>query len=47
MFPNDDVYEGEFKNNKMHGKGKYYWNSGDVFEGNFVDGKMTEGDCKY
>ena len=31
----------------MHGKGKYVWSSGDVFEGEFVDGKMIEGDCKY
>lgn len=40
LFPNDDVYEGEFKNNVFHGKGKYFWNEGDVFEGEFVNGKM-------
>ena len=32
-------YEGEFKNDKYHGKGVYYWLSGRRFEGNLKDGK--------
>jgi len=37
---NNDRYEGEFKNSKMHGKGKYYYANGDTLEGNWADGKL-------
>ena len=32
-FKNGDYYEGEVLNKKLHGKGKYTWVSGDVYEG--------------
>lgn len=28
-------YEGEWKNNKAHGKGKFYHVDGDIFEGKY------------
>lgn len=31
----------------MNGQGKYYWNTGDVYEGNFKNGVMEKGDVKY
>lgn len=34
-------YEGLYKNNLRHGKGKYTWNNGDVYDGNWVEGEMT------
>lgn len=42
----DDVYNGEFKNNSITGKGKYIWANKDVYEGNFLNGKM-HGKGKY
>ena len=34
-----DVYEGETRNGKRHGKGKYTWADGDTYEGDWKDGK--------
>ena len=34
-----DVYEGETRNGKRHGKGKYTWADGDTYEGDWRDGK--------
>ena len=34
-------YEGEFKNNKIEGKGIWDWPNGDKYEGNFIDGKYN------
>lgn len=34
-----ESYEGNFENDKPHGKGTYTWDSGKVYKGNFVDGK--------
>ena len=34
-----DKYDGEIKDGKFDGYGKYYWNSGNWFEGIFKDGK--------
>ncbi|TNV82684.1 hypothetical protein FGO68_gene15545 [Halteria grandinella] len=45
-----DSYEGEFKNNLRNGKGIYYFPSGNVYEGTWVDnrfesyGKLTKKD---
>lgn len=41
-----DSYEGEFKNNLFHGKGKYEWSDGRSYEGDWVEGKM-EGDGEF
>jgi len=37
------VYEGDFVNGKKHGKGKYTWSNGDMYEGDFVDGDFATG----
>ncbi len=34
-------YEGEFENEKKHGKGTYYWTSGDTYTGDWFDDKMA------
>ena len=36
-------YEGDFVLNKMHGKGKFTWSNGTVFEGNFEHDKSKDG----
>lgn len=36
-----DIYKGEFKDGYLHGKGTYTWQSGRVYEGDWVDGKRT------
>ena len=35
-----DVFEGDFKDDKMEGKGKYTYTDGGVYEGDFKDDKM-------
>ena len=45
-FENGDVYEGEWKNGYMHGKGTYIWCDGDRYEGDFKDGYRS-GKGKY
>ena len=34
-------YEGNFRNNKFHGKGVLYTNEGTVYNGTWKNGKMT------
>lgn len=34
-------FEGEFVNSLYHGKGRYYFKNGDIFEGRFKDGEMN------
>ncbi|PIN08105.1 Phosphatidylinositol-4-phosphate 5-kinase [Handroanthus impetiginosus] len=36
-----DVYLGAFKGSIPHGKGKYTWSDGTVYEGDWEEGKMT------
>ena len=40
-FKNGDVYEGEYKDGKLHGQGKYTSSKGWVYEGQFTDGQIT------
>lgn len=38
------IYEGEFRNGNLHGRGKYIWkNEGKRFEGDFRDNAMAQG----
>ena len=39
-------YEGEFVNDKKHGKGKYKWANGKVYDGMWKDGKQ-HGDGEF
>lgn len=43
---NSESYIGNFRNNKFHGKGRYNLSNGDVYDGDWVDGKRT-GKCVY
>ena len=48
IFPNGDVYEGDFIDGKRTGKGKYIFSNGDVYEGDVIDGKLTgKGKCTW
>ncbi|XP_020213539.1 phosphatidylinositol 4-phosphate 5-kinase 7 [Cajanus cajan] len=40
-FSNGEFYIGKIKGILPHGKGKYKWSDGTVYEGDWVDGKMT------
>ena len=42
-FPNGDKYIGEWKNNKMHGKGALHFKNGDSFYGEFINGEQKKG----
>ena len=36
------IYKGEFKENKMEGKGKLYFENGSIFEGNLKENDINE-----
>lgn len=38
-YDDGDVYEGETRNGKRHGKGKYTWSDGSFYDGEWKDGK--------
>ena len=47
-FTNGDTYKGEWKDNKMHGKGVYQFSDGAIFEGYFQNGiKCGQGIKKF
>jgi len=46
MWADGSRYEGQFKENKIHGKGKVTFFNGDWYEGSFVKGRKT-GQGKY
>ena len=41
FLPNGDIYEGEIKESKFHGKGKLKTPEGAIYEGDFLDGQKT------
>ncbi|XP_050210026.1 phosphatidylinositol 4-phosphate 5-kinase 7 [Mercurialis annua] len=41
VLSNKDTYSGEFKGVLPHGKGKYTWTDGTVYQGDWEEGKMT------
>lgn len=41
VFPNGDIYTGNFKGELPNGKGRYTWSDGTVYEGDWEGGKMT------
>ena len=40
------IYEGEFKDDKFNGIGKYFYDKGDTYEGDFLNGEF-HGQGKY
>ena len=40
-FPNGDKYEGEWKNNKIHGQGTYTYANGKKYSGEYKDGQAN------
>ena len=44
---NNGRYEGNFKNNKKHGSGSYYFTNGDRFIGNYKNGDVISGSYTY
>ena len=40
MFPSGSVYEGEFRQEKRHGKGTYTFPDGRLYEGDWNDDKF-------
>ena len=41
IHPNGDVYEGEWLNDKAHGKGIYYHIDGSKYIGEWIDDKIN------
>jgi len=46
VFPNGDVYEGDYLNGIPHGKGRYTFLNGEVFEGEYLNG-LQHGNGRY
>jgi hypothetical protein len=43
LFPNGEVYEGDFYLGVPNGSGAYYFNDGITFDGTWVSGVMSNG----
>ena len=41
MCSNGDIYEGDYKDDRMNEKGKFKWANGAVYEGDYEDDKRT------
>jgi len=39
MWPDGSMYEGEFKKDAYHGKGRLIHNDGDIYEGDWIINK--------
>ena len=46
IWNNSIKYEGEYKNNKIEGKGKWIWPNDDIYEVDFKNGKGEVYDIK-
>ncbi len=48
LYPNGNRYIGDYKGNRMHGKGEFYWTNGNVYSGEFKNGmRHGKGSLKY
>ena len=43
---NNDIYEGEWQNDKINGKGKFQWGNGSIYFGSWVNNNI-EGFGKF
>ena len=41
MCSNGDIYEGDYKDDRMNEKGKFKWANGAVYEGDYEDDKRS------
>ena len=41
MHSNGDIYEGDYKDDRMNEKGKFKWANGAVYEGDYEDDKRS------
>ena len=44
-FANGDDYEGDYQEDKFHGRGKYFWKNGTVYKGDFKNHQMEGEGC--
>ncbi len=40
MWPDGAIYQGDYKNGKKEGKGKFIWSDGATYEGDFSDNNI-------
>ena len=41
VYPNGDVYKGEWVEGRKSGQEVHKWKNGDIFEGQWFEGKLT------